>query len=100
MAYISISELSQTISELIDLDADQQSLLGSAIDRALDARKVVGGQTTIGEAPSDPPLINGIMPGPYTPDYFPIGRIANPSPTPAHPRPRHPRQPRPRRPHH
>jgi hypothetical protein len=115
MAHISISELSQTISELIDLDADQQSVLGSAIDRALDARKVVGGTTsgkldfppgTVGliatTEPSHQPLINGLMP---SPDYFPIGKIANPHPTPITPdpvlTPIHPRpRPRPRHPRH
>jgi hypothetical protein len=43
MSQISISELSQTISELIDLDADKQSLMTGEIDRAIDTRQIVGG---------------------------------------------------------
>lgn len=104
MAQISISELSQTISELIDLDLEEQSLMVSAIDRAIDARQIVGGSSSeyrgkLGGAHPNPPiLINGTMvavdPQPhYTPDYFPIGKIASPT---YHPRPipKHPRHPR------
>jgi hypothetical protein len=107
MAQISISELSQTISELIDLDLEEQSLIVDAIDRAIDARQIVGGSSTEyegklgGSHPNPPILINGIvMPTshPYPPDYFPIGKIAgpgyHPQPTPRHPhRPRHPHHP-------
>lgn len=100
MAQISISELSQTISELIDLDPQQQSLMTSAIDRAIDARQVVGGKSLGGTpllaggitpAPPDcevPVLINGVIAVPPgcgpNPNYFPIGKIA----APKSPRPR------------
>jgi hypothetical protein len=46
MANISINELSLTISELVDLDPNQQSLIESAITRAISAKEskdVVGG---------------------------------------------------------
>jgi hypothetical protein len=101
MAQISISELSQTISELIDLDLEEQSLMASAIDRAIDARQIVGGSSSEyqgklgGSQPNPPILINGIMlpvdrPLHPNPDYFPIGKIAiptyHPQPIPQHPR--------------
>jgi hypothetical protein len=95
MAQISISELSQTISELIDLDTEQQSLITSAIDRAMDARQIVGGKSTrhlpmvngrIRPAPRPtcdvPILINGIIAvSPYCDprsNHFPIGKISKP----------------------
>jgi hypothetical protein len=53
MANISIEELSQTISELIDLDRDQQSLIASAVDRAIAAKDITGGGRIC------PPIING-----------------------------------------
>ena len=46
MAKINIQELSLTISELVNLDADRQKLIESAIDRAIsaqDAQAIVGG---------------------------------------------------------
>jgi hypothetical protein len=99
MAQISISELSQTVSELIDLDLQEQSLIASAIDRALDARQVFGGQTSTATGDSArPPLINGIVIPPdhpiHPPKHFPIGKIPvpihNPHPLPSpHPRPPH-----------
>ncbi len=95
MSQISISELSQAISELIDLDTDQQSLMTAAIDRALDARQIVGGAVMAKGRPPmvtgqiattdpfdqsfTPVIVNGLI---YDPSYFPIGRIANPNPTP------------------
>jgi hypothetical protein len=95
MAQISISELSQTISELIDLDLEQQSSVLTAIDRALDARQIVGGKSYrpsplvaggIRPAPKPshdvPILINGIIavsPHCNPPVHnFPIGKIAVP----------------------
>jgi hypothetical protein len=86
MSQISISELSQTISELIDLDADQQSLLGSAIDRAIDARNIVGGTALSGGQslaaggimyvpPCNTPTTAPCNPNPHS---FPIGKIAGP----------------------
>jgi hypothetical protein len=91
---ISISELSHTISELIDLDPQQQSLMASAIDRALDARQIVGGTSVAantlvagGIMPTPPKcevpvLINGtiaVPPNcpPRKPRCFPIGKIAD-----------------------
>jgi hypothetical protein len=53
MSNISIDELSQTISELIDLDLDQQSLIASAVDRAIAAKDITGGGRIC------PPIING-----------------------------------------
>jgi hypothetical protein len=75
MANISIEELSQTISELIDLDLDQQSLLESAVDRAIAAKDITGGRGYHPRHPryptpiingkiAYPPLINGTMPSP------------------------------------
>jgi hypothetical protein len=94
MAQISISELSQTISELIDLDPEQQSSIVTAIDRALDARQIVGGKSYrpplvaggIRPAPQPncdvPILINSIIavsPNCHPPsNNFPIGKIAAP----------------------
>ncbi len=86
MSQISISELSQTISELIDLDADQQSLMTAAIDRAIDARNIVGGNALTGGSylaaggisyvpPCDTPTTAPCNPNPH---YFPIGKIAAP----------------------
>lgn len=43
MANISINELSQTISELVNLDADQQKLIELAVDRAISTKDIVGG---------------------------------------------------------
>jgi hypothetical protein len=97
MKKISIADLSHTISELIDLDADSESLVASAIDRALSAKEIKGGTSVainptiaggITPAPTPkttPPLINGLIinPNPTTspcsPDYFPIGRIVKPT---------------------
>jgi hypothetical protein len=53
MSNISIDELSQTISELIDLDLDQRSLIASAVDRAIAAKDITGGGRIC------PPIING-----------------------------------------
>ena len=44
MSNISINELSQTISELIDLDLDHQSLIESAVNRAIAAKDITGGR--------------------------------------------------------
>jgi hypothetical protein len=63
MASISINELSQTISELVDLDADQQKLLESAVDRAVSTKDIVGG------------LSPAIIAGGFFPVPFPIGKI-------------------------
>jgi hypothetical protein len=62
MANISIEELSQTISELIDLDLDQQSLIASAVDRAISAKDITGGRVcrpiVNGKVACNPPLIH------------------------------------------
>jgi hypothetical protein len=87
MANISIDELSLTISELVDLDPEQQTLIESALIRAVSAKDIVGGAY-----PPQPPTIGGAMaPGPKlpgpddgTPDTPPIkpkvfvGRAAPP----------------------
>jgi hypothetical protein len=70
MASISINELSQTISELVDLDADQQSLLESAMDRAISTKDIVGGATPVLGVPTIGIVIAG--------GYFPIGKIKPP----------------------
>jgi hypothetical protein len=80
MSNISINELSQTISELIDLDLDQQSLIESAIDRAISAKDITGGRgyrpRYHGHYPK--PIINGKV------AYPPLinGTIVNPNPQP------------------
>jgi hypothetical protein len=77
MSNISINELSQTISELIDLDLDQQSLIESAVDRAIAAKNITGGRgyrpRYHGHYPTPiingkiayPPLINGTVVNPH-----------------------------------
>jgi hypothetical protein len=75
MSNISINELSRTISELIDLDLDQQNLIASAVDRAISAKDITGGRgfrprhpryptPIINGKVAYPPLINGTMPSP------------------------------------
>lgn len=76
MSKISINELSQTISELIDLDLDQQSLLESAVDRAISAKDIVGGRRRYHPLPG------------YHPTPIINGKIGYPRPT--HPRPERP----------
>ncbi len=44
MANISIQDLSNTISELIDLDTEQQSAIESALNRAVSAKDINGGK--------------------------------------------------------
>lgn len=76
MASISINELSQTISELVDLDADQQSLLKSAVDRAISTKDIVGGQASTIIAGGIKPIPCPIIAGGIRP--FPIGKIVPP----------------------
>ena len=91
-----VSSLSHTIANLVDLDADAQILLESAINRALLAKNVkdndkelqIGQQTVNGHvANPDPkppePIINGgvVNPTPSEPIIF--GRVANPRPKPS-----------------
>jgi hypothetical protein len=76
MSTISINELSQTIAELIDLDLYEQSLIQSAVDRAISAKDITGGRgyrprhprhyptPIINGKVAYPPLINGTMPSP------------------------------------
>lgn len=50
MANISINELSSSISELVDLDTNQQGLVESAIARAIsaqEAKNIVGGSQAL-----------------------------------------------------
>jgi hypothetical protein len=93
----SISSLSHTIANLVDLDADAQGLVESAINRALLAKSVkendkdlrIGQQTINGQIanPRHRPIINGKI---VNPNSEPIingqviinGRVANPRPKP------------------
>lgn len=87
----SVSRLSHTISNLVDLDADAQSLVESAINRALLAKSVkdndkdlrIGQQIINGRVanPHHGPIINGKIINPNPPGPI-IGRIANPRPQP------------------
>jgi hypothetical protein len=43
MANISIEDLSLTISELVDLEPEQQNLIESAVNRAIAAKDITGG---------------------------------------------------------
>jgi hypothetical protein len=91
----SVSSLSHTISNLVDLDADAQILLESAINRALLAKNVkdndkelrIGQQTINGHvANPDPkpakPIINGRVANPKPSGPIINGRVANPHPKP------------------
>jgi hypothetical protein len=90
----SVASLSHTISNLVDLDADSQSLVELAINRALLAKSVkdndkdlrIGQQIINGRIanPNHGPIINGKI---VNPNHGPIingtvinGRIANPKP--------------------
>jgi hypothetical protein len=93
-----VTNLSRTISSLVDLGADSQSLMEAAINRALLAQKQTN--TTSGQAlinggigappasntPEPPPLrpsvIIGIMPSQPTPTNPPILTPATPLPSP------------------
>jgi hypothetical protein len=88
----SVSSLSHTIANLVDLDTDAQSLVESAINRALLAKSVkdndkdlrIGQQSIINGRIPNPhhgPIINGKI---VNPNSGPIinGRIANPHPKP------------------
>jgi hypothetical protein len=91
----SVSSLSHTISNLVDLDADAQSLVELAINRALLAKSVkdndknlrIGQQIINGHvANPDPkppePIINGRVVNPKPPGPIINGRVANPRPKP------------------
>jgi hypothetical protein len=71
-----VADLSQTISQLVDLGPDSHSLVASAIDRALLARDI--------KANGNPDvLINGIIYNPNPqPEPFVNGKIINPNPQP------------------
>jgi hypothetical protein len=43
MTNISVRDLSSTISELVDLDADQASAIESALNRAISSKDISGG---------------------------------------------------------
>jgi hypothetical protein len=47
MANISIHDLSITISEFFDLGSEQQSAIESALNRAISAKEILGGQKSI-----------------------------------------------------
>ncbi len=84
----SVASLSHTISNLVDLDADAQSLVELAINRALLAKSVkdntkdlrIGQQIINGRInnPNHGPIINGKIDNPNGPIIN--GRIANPKP--------------------
>jgi hypothetical protein len=79
----SVSSLSHTISNLVDLDADAQILLESAINRALLAKndkELRIGQQTIPK-PAEP-IINGRVANPKPSGPIINGRVANPHPKP------------------
>ncbi len=61
MANISIEDLSLTISELIDLEPNQQNLIESAVNRAISAKDITGG-LSVARFPI--PEIGLIFPGP------------------------------------
>ncbi len=90
-----VSSLSHTISNLVDLDADAQILLESAINRALLAKNVKDndkelriGQQTINGHIANPdlkqpePIINGRIVNPKPSRPIINGRVANPRPKP------------------
>jgi hypothetical protein len=64
MASISINELSLTISELVDLDPEQQNLIESAVNRAISAKDIVGGAYY---SPDLPKLAGAMAPPPPKP---------------------------------
>jgi hypothetical protein len=47
MANISIKDLSLTISEIVDLEPDQQNLIESAVNRVISAKDITGGQSSV-----------------------------------------------------
>jgi hypothetical protein len=64
MANISIEDLSLTISELVDLEPDQQNLIESAVNRAISAKDITGGQVQSGPRDRLPILVGLIVPPP------------------------------------
>lgn len=71
MANISIKELSQTISKLVNLDTEQQNLVELAVNRAVSTKEIFGGQAPL--IPNDSIVKDPIIAG----RIFPIttGRI-------------------------
>jgi hypothetical protein len=61
MANISIENLSLTISEIVDLEPDQQNLIESAVNRVISAKDITGGFSVV-RAPI--PEAGLIFPGP------------------------------------
>ena len=59
MDNISIDNLSFTISELVDLDSDQQNLVESAVNRAISAKDIAGG---LGQSTHPPIFAGGLLP--------------------------------------
>jgi hypothetical protein len=56
MANISIEDLSLTISELVDLEPEQQNLIESAVNRAISAKDITGGFSV-----ARPPILVGLI---------------------------------------
>ena len=61
MANISIEDLSFTISEIVDLEPEQQNLIESAVNRVIAAKEITGGFSS---ARFPTPEIGLIFPGP------------------------------------
>jgi hypothetical protein len=61
MANISIEDLSFIISEIVDLEPEQQNLIESAVNRVIAAKDITGGQSFV-RAPL--PEIGLIFPAP------------------------------------
>jgi hypothetical protein len=63
MANISIEDLSFTISEIVDLEPEQQNLIESAVNRVISAKDITGGFSS---ARLPIPEIGLIFPDPST----------------------------------
>jgi hypothetical protein len=62
MANISIEDLSLTISELVDLEPEQQNLIELAVNRVIAAKDIIGG-FSVARAPI--PKIGLLVPDKY-----------------------------------
>ena len=63
MANISIEDLSFTISEIVDLEPEQQNLIELAVNRVISAKEITGGFSS---ARLPIPTIGLIVPAPGT----------------------------------
>jgi hypothetical protein len=62
MANISIDDLSLTISELIDLQPNQQNLIESAVNRAISVKDITGGFVYYKDQFAPPPPVLPVLP--------------------------------------